>query len=205
MLSQSRYVPARLFPDTLTNSEQVSNVGCALLGFWAGSLCLIRFINLVLWRNTSENFAPMWCEICSYFCVSRRVCISHGFFLRCIIATRITWIGRLGVITAVLTIARRSALVVSAAAHGQSFSESIVTNKKRVILVDLSTGLVLPILQLLICRFCLYFFYERFTTRKFISFRTTVLTFSKMLVAMIPLRTRSPSSSCTPHGLFRLD
>lgn len=40
------------------------NVGNFLFGFWLGSMNLMRFVNLVVWRNTSENLAPAWCGIC---------------------------------------------------------------------------------------------------------------------------------------------
>lgn len=62
--------------------------------------------------------------------------------------------GSIGINTANMTIAHRTALLVKAATQGQSLSTSMVTSKRRVILVDLSIALALPLLQLMICRCC---------------------------------------------------
>lgn len=39
------------------------NIGCILYGGWAGLLCLIQFINLMVWRSDAINKAPIWCDI----------------------------------------------------------------------------------------------------------------------------------------------
>lgn len=38
-------------------------MGTVLWIFWAGTGCLIYFINAIIWRDNVTNWAPVWCDI----------------------------------------------------------------------------------------------------------------------------------------------
>ncbi len=39
------------------------NVGCVLYIFWIGGQCFIQFVDLLIWRESVRNIAPVWCDI----------------------------------------------------------------------------------------------------------------------------------------------
>ncbi|KAJ3486038.1 hypothetical protein NLI96_g4535 [Meripilus lineatus] len=98
------------------------NVGCFLFGFWTGTTSFVQFINFIVWRNTSQNLAPVWCEI----------------------SIRYIWIGSIGLVTAALAVAHRTAMIATGKHLGPNLSQS------RMVFVDLSIGLLPPLSQLII-------------------------------------------------------
>ena len=48
----------------LSHPASAWNVGTCLFMAWAGLGCLNSFINSVVWNNSVQNFAPVWCDIC---------------------------------------------------------------------------------------------------------------------------------------------
>lgn len=94
------------------------NVGGMLFIFWAFTLNLVQFIDMMVWRNSAINFAPGWCDF----------------------VVRYIYMGDIGLISASLVIARRTCLIIT--------RKTLVTlpkDKRRDILVDLAIGLSFPI------------------------------------------------------------
>lgn len=44
---------------------QAWNVGTCAYIIWASVACLFEFINSLVWRNSTLNLAPVWCDICT--------------------------------------------------------------------------------------------------------------------------------------------
>lgn len=97
------------------------NVGTCLFMAWAGLGCLNAFINSVVWNNSVQNFAPVWCDISSRFIVGLNVAIP----------------------AAVLVIAHRLFKIASRTAALSTRAE-----KRRAVLVDLAIGLGIPLVQM---------------------------------------------------------
>ncbi|KAI0946013.1 hypothetical protein AcV7_010103 [Taiwanofungus camphoratus] len=95
------------------------NIGCIMYIFWSGSQCLIQFINCIIWKNNVINWAPVWCDITSRWRLASSI----------------------GICVSSLIINRRLYKIASVSAVS-------VTNvdKRRMIMIDLSIGLIPPIL-----------------------------------------------------------
>nr|AOC97513.1 putative pheromone receptor [Flammulina velutipes] len=65
---------------------QAWNSGTCAFMLWSGSLCLVRFVNAIVWKGNMNNVAPIWCDIstqimlasnigtpASILCISRRL------------------------------------------------------------------------------------------------------------------------------------
>ncbi|KAI1790868.1 putative fungal pheromoneG-protein-coupled receptor [Ganoderma leucocontextum] len=104
------------------------NVGCVLYIFWVGGQCLFHTINVLVWKDNVINSAPMWCDI----------------FIRFYIGASI------GVCSASLVINRRLY-------HITTVSTVSITraDKWRKIIVDLSIGLGIPVLAIVV-----FWFYQ---------------------------------------------
>ncbi|KAH9986175.1 pheromone A receptor-domain-containing protein [Russula compacta] len=103
---------------------EAENVGTSLYLAWAGLACLNAFINSVVWNNTIENLAPVWCDISTRFAV--------GFTV--------------GAPLAVLVISRRLYKIASKT----TTLSATRAEKLRAMFVDLAIGLGLPFLQMIL-------------------------------------------------------
>jgi len=100
---------------------EVWNIGTLLYMAWAGLGCLNAFINSVVWNNTVENKAPVWCDISSRFIVGVAV----------------------GLPAATLVISHRLYKIAS-----RTITFSTRAEKRRAVCIDLAIGLGIPILQM---------------------------------------------------------
>ncbi|KAI0297987.1 STE3-like pheromone receptor, partial [Russula brevipes] len=100
---------------------EVWNIGTLLYMAWAGLGCLNAFINSVVWNNTVENKAPVWCDISSRFIVGAAV----------------------GLPAATLVISHRLYKIAS-----RTITFSTRAEKRRATCIDLAIGLGIPILQM---------------------------------------------------------
>jgi len=99
------------------------NMGCVLYIFWCGSQCLIQAINMIIWKNNAINWAPVWCDITSRWMLASGV----------------------GICASSLIINRRLYKIASVSAVSTTRSE-----KRQMVIIDLSIGLGIPILQVLL-------------------------------------------------------
>ncbi|PCH39328.1 STE3-domain-containing protein [Wolfiporia cocos MD-104 SS10] len=99
------------------------NTGCIIYIFWSGSQCLIQFINAVVWRDNVINWAPVWCDITSRYMLAASV----------------------GITTASLLINRRLYHIANITTIHLDAKD-----RRRMIVIDVSIGLGLPILQVLV-------------------------------------------------------
>lgn len=106
---------------------QAWNTGTCLYMFWTAMSSLNTFINSIIWKDNAINWAPVWCDMSSKVYVLVNVAIP----------------------TASLCINRRLY-------HIASVKTVTVTKatKRRAIIVDLSIGLGVPIIQLIFQYFC---------------------------------------------------
>ncbi|KAI0741752.1 GPCR fungal pheromone mating factor [Daedaleopsis nitida] len=103
------------------------NMGCILYIFWIGGQCLVQFVDLMIWRDSAANVAPIWCDIAIRFYIA----------------------SSLGAICATVVIIRRLYIVASVTSVAISRTE-----KRRNVLTDLAIGLGVPVLS--ICLFWFY-------------------------------------------------
>ncbi|EED83216.1 hypothetical fungal pheromone GPCR, STE3-type [Postia placenta Mad-698-R] len=96
------------------------NMGCVLYIFWAGSQCLIQFVNAVIWKNNVINWAPVWCDITSRWLIASSV----------------------GIPTASLLISKRIYHIANI-----TTVQSSRADRRRMVLIDTSIGLGIPIVQ----------------------------------------------------------
>ncbi|KAF5329272.1 hypothetical protein D9619_009301 [Psilocybe cf. subviscida] len=97
------------------------NSGTCLFMFWVGASALNFFINSIIWRDNILDSAPIWCDISSRLIVGAAV----------------------GIPASSLCINRRLYKIASSRTASSSRAE-----KRNAVLVDLSIGLGLPILQM---------------------------------------------------------
>jgi pheromone a factor receptor len=97
------------------------NIGTSLYIAWAGLGCLNYFINSVIWNNSVQNFAPVWCDISTRFLVGLNV----------------------GIPAALLVINHRLFKIVSRTAALTTEAE-----KRRALFIDLAIGLGIPLVQM---------------------------------------------------------
>lgn len=45
---------------------QAWNSGTCAFMIWTASLCLVEFINAIVWSGNVDNVAPIWCDICKF-------------------------------------------------------------------------------------------------------------------------------------------
>ena len=116
------------------------NTGTCLYMAWAGVACLMQFINSVVWNGNAINWAPVWCDICTFLLLSI-------FFLSLIpfSATRI-WIGAsFGIPAASLCINRRLYQIASVKSVTITRAE-----KRRAVIIDLAIGVGLSVLGMVL-------------------------------------------------------
>ena len=120
------------------------NIGYLLASFWLGWMCLITFINSMIWRGNVTNLAPVFCDISK--CISFQVVdnIWCWIWVTSPSGIRVTYAASIGTVTSGLVVARRVAEI----ATGRIMFHS----PRRVILTDLAIGLTLPLVQLIICK-----------------------------------------------------
>ncbi|KAI6002477.1 STE3-domain-containing protein [Pisolithus orientalis] len=99
------------------------NTGTCLYMIWAALGCLIQFINSVVWNSNVIDKAPVWCDITSKFMIGCAVALP----------------------AASLCINRRLYYIVSVDSVTRTRAE-----KRRDVLVDLSIGLGIPILEMIL-------------------------------------------------------
>lgn len=46
---------------------QALNAGTCLYMFWASMSSLIQFVDSIVWHNSIEKVAPIWCDICRFY------------------------------------------------------------------------------------------------------------------------------------------
>ncbi len=42
---------------------QAWNAGTCAFMIWTAAVCLVEFINALIWQGNVDNFAPVWCDI----------------------------------------------------------------------------------------------------------------------------------------------
>ncbi|KAI6143277.1 STE3-domain-containing protein [Pisolithus tinctorius] len=99
------------------------NTGTCLYMIWVALGCLIQFINSVVWNSSVIDKAPVWCDITSKFMIGCAVALP----------------------AASLCINRRLYYIVSVDSVTRTRAE-----KRRDVLVDLSIGLGIPILEMIL-------------------------------------------------------
>jgi len=99
------------------------NTGTCLYMAWTGVQCLILFINSVVWNHNAINWNPIWCDISTRIFIGVNVAIP---------AASLCINRRLYHIAMVKTVTRTRA------------------EKRRAIMVDLSIGLGIPIVQMIL-------------------------------------------------------
>jgi pheromone a factor receptor len=112
---------------------------------WAGLGCLNAFINSVVWNNTTENKAPVWCDICSCTSSSLPSQFADRAFLLLLVYTASRFIVGVGVglPAATLVISHRLYKIAS-----RTVTFSTRAEKRRAIFIDLAIGLGIPILEM---------------------------------------------------------
>lgn len=86
------------------------NMGTVLWIFWAGTGCLIQFINGVIWRDNTANWAPVWCDIGEGM---NTLGMCHGLLTREPAVTRFIHVQPIGVVVASALINRRLFKIVT--------------------------------------------------------------------------------------------
>ncbi|EIW74906.1 STE3-like pheromone receptor [Coniophora puteana RWD-64-598 SS2] len=73
---------------------RAQNAGTCAYIFWAGLSCLFEFVNAVVWRDSTLNVAPVWCDISTKFMLGASVgipasalCISRRLYKIAVIKT----------------------------------------------------------------------------------------------------------------------
>ncbi|KAI0061292.1 pheromone receptor [Artomyces pyxidatus] len=97
------------------------NVGICLFLVWTAVGCLILFINSVVWNGNMDNVAPIWCDI----------------------AVRLLFSLNVALPAASLCITRRLYIVTG--------TGLAVVNDSRELVIDLSIGVGIPVLEILCC------------------------------------------------------
>nr|AGG68697.1 putative pheromone receptor [Flammulina velutipes]QPK40831.1 putative pheromone receptor [Flammulina velutipes] len=100
---------------------QAWNSGTCAFMIWTAALCLVRFINSVIWHGNMDNVAPVWCDI----------------------STQIMMGGNVGIPASILCISRRLFKITSI----QSVSVTRA-DKRRDIIVDLGIAAGIPLIIL---------------------------------------------------------
>ncbi|KAF9468424.1 STE3-like pheromone receptor [Collybia nuda] len=59
----------------LAAQMKAGNIGACLSMTWSGLACLNQFINSIIWNDSVNNYAPVWCDISSRFIVGAAVAI----------------------------------------------------------------------------------------------------------------------------------
>ncbi|KAA1466859.1 STE3-domain-containing protein [Dentipellis sp. KUC8613] len=102
---------------------QAWNSGTCLYMFWVSIACLNLFVNSIIWHGNALDWAPVWCDISSRLVVGVAVAIP----------------------AASLCINRRLYLITSVQNVTITRAE-----KRRAVIIDLSIGLGIPILQMIL-------------------------------------------------------
>ncbi|KAF9238461.1 pheromone A receptor-domain-containing protein [Melanogaster broomeanus] len=97
------------------------NTGTCLYMIWTGLACLNQFINSVVWNSNVINSAPVWCDISTKFIIGSAVAIPASS----------------------LCINRRLYQIASVSSVTKTKAQ-----KRRDVMVDLSIGLGIPIIQM---------------------------------------------------------
>ncbi|KAJ7611071.1 putative fungal pheromone GPCR, STE3-type [Mycena polygramma] len=100
---------------------QAWNSGTCLFMIWTSISCLIGFVNSLVWANTIDDLAPVWCDISTRLIVGIAVAIP----------------------AASLCINRRLYKIASCSTVSITKAE-----KRRAVLVDLAIGLGIPLVQM---------------------------------------------------------
>ncbi|KAF7372712.1 STE3-like pheromone receptor [Mycena sanguinolenta] len=100
---------------------QAWNSGTCLFMIWTALSCLIAFVNSVVWANSVDDVAPVWCDISTRLMVGIAVAIPASS----------------------LCINRRLYKIASCQTVSVTQAE-----KRRAVLVDLAIGLGIPLLQM---------------------------------------------------------
>lgn len=56
------------------------NVGTCMYMIWTALGCLVHFVGSILWNGNAINWAPVWCDICTFRCWLDRVHISDELY-----------------------------------------------------------------------------------------------------------------------------
>ncbi|KAI0078435.1 STE3-domain-containing protein [Panus rudis PR-1116 ss-1] len=124
----------------LTWFLQAWNVGCVLYIFWTSLVCILQFVNNMIWRDNARNVSPIFCDICEFLITCRIPTVPYWDHYA---GVRVQWAAGMGIISAGLVIARRVALITAASNRFQHN-----TNGRRMMYIDLVIGLVPPLLQI---------------------------------------------------------
>jgi len=103
------------------------NAGTCLYMFWTALASLVMFINSIIWKDNAINWAPVWCDLSS----------------------RVYILAHVGIPTASLCINRRLYNIATVKAV-----TSTIAMRRRALIIDLSIGLGIPIIELILQYFC---------------------------------------------------
>ncbi|KAI0776716.1 pheromone A receptor-domain-containing protein [Trametes elegans] len=103
----------------LTWHLQAWNAGTCAYMIWASLACLVQFINSIVWKDTTANIAPVWCDICTKFIIGAGV----------------------GIPASTLCINRRLYAITSVRSVSVTRDD-----KRRAVIIDLCISIGLPVL-----------------------------------------------------------
>jgi len=139
---KGKYSPLHLVCLTLTCSVSAWNTGTCLYMVYSGLGCLGLCINSIIWKGNTNDWAPVWCDICEfekvfYWDIEATDCIFP--------VTRVLVIGSFGLPAASLCVNRRIYLIASVRKVTISRAE-----RRRQVAADLAIGLGLPMILLIL-------------------------------------------------------
>ena len=108
---------------------------------YSGLCCLGLCINSIIWKGNTNDWAPVWCDICEFEVFNWDIEATNCIFP----VTRVLVIGNFGVPAAALCANRRIYLIASLRKVTISRIE-----RQRQVAVDLAVGLGLPIIFLIL-------------------------------------------------------
>ncbi|KAI0651369.1 pheromone A receptor-domain-containing protein [Trametes meyenii] len=102
---------------------QAWNAGTCVYMIWASFACLVQFVNSIVWKDTAQNLAPVWCDISTKFIIGAGI----------------------GIPAATLCINRRLYAITSVRSVSISRDE-----KRRAFIVDLCISIGVPVLVMIL-------------------------------------------------------
>ena len=109
---------------------------------WSGLGCLGLCINSIVWKGNTNDWAPVWCDICEF---EKVFYWDIEAINRIFLVTRVLVIGNFGVSAAMLCSNRRIYLIASVRKVTISRAE-----RRRQVVVDLAISLGFPIVLLIL-------------------------------------------------------
>jgi pheromone a factor receptor len=139
------------------------NVGTCMYIIWTALACLVHFVDSIIWSGNAINWAPVWCDICTFtHCFTDFFLISDKFYsaVRIQLGVAVAWPAcGLCIIRRLYHIASPTAVTTTRAevrcrirlgvAKDYSNIETIC-QKRREMIIDLLITIGIPVLQMLL-------------------------------------------------------